>query len=89
MQQLGRYVLTCQHIINPAYKSNPKEELEEADDGVVGSPGGAPTYVVVDVHARVVVDAHGGCKVFVVGKSGLFCLVFTDWKPLFRLCASF
>ena len=44
--------------------------LEGVDDGAGDSPGGGPLYVVVGDHARTVVDAHGGCKVFVVTKSG-------------------
>ena len=39
-------------------------------------------YVVVDVGVGDLVERHGGREVLVVGKSGLFWLVFTALKGL-------
>ena len=63
-------ILTCQHIINPPYKSNPEGELGGVDNSARGSPGGTPPYEVVDFGAGVVVEGHGRPEVFVVEKSG-------------------
>ena len=37
-------------------------------------------YVVVDVGDGLALEGHGGREVFVIGKSGLFWLVFTASK---------
>ena len=50
------------------------------DPPCILSLGGDVPYVVVDLRVRVVVKGHGGREVFVIGKSGLFRLVFTALK---------
>ena len=66
----SKNILTLRHNKSNSYKSNLKEELEGVDDFAAGSLADGPPYVVVDLRAPAVVNAHGGHKVSIVQKSG-------------------